>query len=344
MDRGLPQTVSYWTGIWEPSREALSKEADTLRRALSPGAWVISFSPGQRSSWHPGGSVVRLSGERWMLLRALAAALERSGSLSHVFGAMGAWYLLRAVGRRPVVFTVAEGGAALDRGLYDKVNIFAAESEPVRSSLREAGIPDDRIRVIYPGVDLDRFSPAARRQEPFTVAFASSPARASHFERRGVDLLVEAARRCPDIRILLLWRQWDDAAETEKAFARLAPPANLEVLRGDLADISQFYRGVHATILLTAPGYGKSCPNSVIEGLACGCPAVVSDTCGIADLLVRFGAGIAVTRDVDAVVAALHELRTSWAERSTSARALAERHFSLDAFLAAYRTVYDELA
>ena len=34
-------SVTYWTGIWEPKREGISKEVEWLRAALAPG-----FTPG----------------------------------------------------------------------------------------------------------------------------------------------------------------------------------------------------------------------------------------------------------------------------------------------------------
>src|SRR5215204_5654480 len=103
----MPARVTYWTGTWDPAREAISKEVQTLRCAVQPSAPVVSFSAGQRSSLSPRDRVVRLAGERWVTFRATAALLEPLGDVTHAFGAMNAWHSLTALGRRPIIFTVA---------------------------------------------------------------------------------------------------------------------------------------------------------------------------------------------------------------------------------------------
>src|SRR6185295_7622410 len=121
MDRDMPSAVTYWTGVWQPGREALSNEVQVLRDLNGGRAPVVSFSSGQRSRVSIGERVIRLSAERWALLRAVAAAVEPRGAVTHVFGALDEWHLLRAVGRRPVVFTVALPGRAIDPVMARKV-------------------------------------------------------------------------------------------------------------------------------------------------------------------------------------------------------------------------------
>src|SRR5437868_5220046 len=116
----MPPRVTYWTGIWEPHREAISSEVQALRSALQPGAPVVSFSAGQRTSHRVRDRVVRLSGRRWLLLRGVATVLERRGDISHAFGSLADWHLLRSIGRRPVLFTVVADGPAPDQSLRDK--------------------------------------------------------------------------------------------------------------------------------------------------------------------------------------------------------------------------------
>jgi glycosyltransferase involved in cell wall biosynthesis len=279
-----------------------------------------------------------------LTLRGLAAIVERCAAVTHVFGAINAWHLLRAVGRRPVVFTVAIDGPLLERYLYDKVSIFAAESESLVSRLKVAGVSENRIRLIYPGVDLEQFRPPRRRPHAFTVLFASSPDRPEDIGPRGIPLIIDAARRLPDMRFVLLWREWGDARALRRRVEELKPPSNVDVLRRDIPDMAGLYRTVHATVLLNEQGYGKSCPNSVVEGLAAGCPSIVADTCGIAQLIERSQAGFAVERAVEPLVRALTHLRDAAPGWSGNARAVAEQHFSQDAFVGRYRQIYGQLA
>jgi glycosyltransferase involved in cell wall biosynthesis len=345
MGRSVPAPVSYWTGIWEPHREAISKEVDLLRRSFGSPARVVSFSSGQRSRLLPDRGAIRLSGDRWMVLRGLAAALEPLADITHIVGEMDAWHLLRALGRRPIVFTVVIPGDALDRSVYEKVKVFAPETEVLADALVAAGVPASRIVIVPPGVDTQRFLPIRRPEtERYRIVFASSPASVKDFDARGVPLLVEAARLVPDVDVVLLWRRWGNREEADRAFAALAPPKNLIVEHADVKDMATVYQQADATAWLGAGGHGKSCPNSVIEGLACGCPAVVSTDCGIAREVSRDGAGFAVARTPEAVADAILELSRDRRGYAARARCLAVNRFSEKAFLAGYRELYGDIA
>jgi glycosyltransferase involved in cell wall biosynthesis len=341
----MPPRVTYWTGIWEPTREAISKEVQTLRRAVQPSAPVVSFSAGQSSAMWPRDRVVRLSGARWMTMRAMAAVVEPIGHVTHVFGAVNAWHFMRALGRRPIVFTVALPGAPLESALYDKVEVFAAESESLADDLRRAGIASDRIRVIYPGVSLDEYRPVTRSsRERFQLLFASAPKGPSEFQARGIPLLIELARLCPEIDVTLLWRSWGDQDASRRAFTSLNPPPNIriDVRRG--RDMAAVYQEADAVACLYEPGFGKSCPNSVVEALACGVPALVSASCGIAGLVAEQEAGIATTHHPADVAEAARTLSREHTRYSSAARSLAERHFDIRQFVDAYARLYDATA
>jgi glycosyltransferase involved in cell wall biosynthesis len=175
------------------------------------------------------------------------------------------------------------------------------------------------------------------------VLFASTPSSPSHFAARGIPLLVEAARLRPDVDFVLLWRQWGSQSAAESAFQALRPSANVVIQHGDVQDMAAAYQAAHATIWLAEDGYGKSCPNSVIEGLACGRPAVVSSSCGIADLIVGHGAGVAPLRDPAGVAAAIRQLTERHQTFCENARTLAVRHFGMESFIQGYAHAYREV-
>ena len=338
----MPPRVTYWTGTWDPAREAISKEVETLRRSVQPTAPVISLSSGQRSSISVRDRVMKFSGTRWMAFRATAAVVEPFGHVTHAFGALNAWHLLSALGRRPIIFTTALPGPALQPELYDKVTVFAAESECLAEELRRAGIGSDRIRVIYPGVDLEEFQPAmAAARDRFHVLFASAPSDVREFEARGITLLVELARLCPEIDVTLLWRSWGDQQAAQRAFANLHPPQNIRIDMRRGRSMASVYRDADAVACLYEPGFGKSCPNSIIEALACGAPALVSDTCGIAGLVATSDAGIATTRNPADIADAVRTLRREHSRFQVAARRLAERHFDIKQFVDTYARLYE---
>jgi len=334
--------VTYWTGTWDPQREAISKEIDLLRRRDGGLRPVVSFSSGNTSALEPGHRVLRLTSRQWPLMRGLAPLVEWSGDVTHVFGGLNSWHLLRCIGRRPTILTVSLSGGPLANGA--NVGMFAAESEALAEELRDRGIAGDRVRLIYPGVDLDQYRPApVALPEPFRVLFASSPADAEEFDVRGIPLLVETARACPDMTFVFLWRSWGDQDAARRAFERLAPPANVRIECCDAPDMAEVYRHAHAIACFYADGFGKSCPNSVVEALACGVPALVADTTGIAPLVAGCGAGIACVRRVREIAAAARAIRARHVSFSRAARELAERTFGAREFLSSYARLYDEV-
>jgi glycosyltransferase involved in cell wall biosynthesis len=348
MDCDVPPQVTYWTGVWQPGREALSNEVQALRDLHGGRAPVVSFSSGQRSAVSLRDRVVRLSSARWAALRAVAAAVEPRGQVTHVFGALDEWHLLRAVGRRPVVFTVALPGRALDSTLARKVSIFAAETESLAGALIEAGVPRDRVAVVYPGVNLQHFCPDPEVLVPtdgrFRLLFASTPADPKEFDRRGIPFLVELARARPEVDIVLLWRDWGSRRAANRALARLSPPDNIVVETKDGRSMPDIYRSADATVICYEDGFGKSCPNSIVESVACGRPALVASTCGLAPLVARSGAGAVFSRDVDAAAAALDAVRRNYPSMAVRARMLAVDHFDIDRFRLRYCELYARLA
>jgi glycosyltransferase involved in cell wall biosynthesis len=343
MGRVMSPRITYWTGIWDPAREALSKQVAALRQRVGPDSPVVSFSGGQRTA-RPRDGVIILSGARWLILRAVARAVEARGDVTHVFGAVDSWHMLRALGRRPIVLTAAIPGEPLTPEMYRGVKLFAAESEPIAATLIEAGVPRDDVELVYPGIDLAHFVPSPPPDGPFTLQFASTPSAPAEMERRGIPLMMEVARRAPDLRIVLRWRQWGDVTGARAALAALRPPPNVRIDFRDAIDMRSALAEAHATITLFADRFGKSCPNSVIEGLACGRPAIVSTGCGIADLITRSGAGRGSRRSADDVLQAIEDVRRDYDTFARGARALAESCFDLNRFFAAYESIYDRVA
>lgn len=345
MGRDVPARVIYWTGVWDPAREALSKEVAALRSAASPKPAVVSFARGQRSAFVPTDRVIRLSSRRWILLKTVVALLERRADVSHVFGGIDDWHLLRAIGRRPVVFTVALDGAKPSVPLWRKVSVFAAETEALAQILVRTGADPERITIIRPGVDLSIFVPAPAPSTPrFRLIFASSPAFVHEFADRGIPLLVEMAKQRPDIDLVLLWRSWGDQDSAMRALAALDPPSNVILERRNGRAMIAVYHSAHAVVYCSAAGFGKSAPNSVIEALACGRPALVATTCGLAPLIAEGHGGIAAEATPRALAGAIDELQSNYEHYVTGARQLAERRFDLASFLAGYRQIYERLA
>lgn len=342
----MPPAVTYWTGTWDPEKEAISKEVNALRESARARAPVVAFSPANRNRLLLRDRVVTLSPRSWLALRAVAAVVEPQGDITHIFGGMSSWHLFRALGRRPILLTAVDSRYRVDGLRLPNARIvrIAVESEADREEWLTTGMPPEHIEVIYPGIEVDWYQPAPLVTERPTWLFASTPADPAEFETRGVVLLVELARHRPDIDILVPWRNWGDVGEARRALDALRPPGNFLVEFGDAVDMRSYYARAHGTIACFAEGAGKTCPNFVLEGLASGRPCITTPSAGVAPLLERAGAGVVASRDVRSLSAAVDQLRAGWAGYAGHARRLAEAQFDVRNFRARYEKLYGDIA
>ena len=339
----VPPRVTYWTGNWNPGREAISSEISLLRNSLGAASVVVACSTRERVGVNASHRVLRIPASPWTY-QPVASVVERFGDVTHIFGGLDSWYPLRFLGRRPMIVTLVTAGSPLASALLDPVAVWVAEADHLADDARTAGIPTERIRVIRPGVNLELFRPSPVPDGPFKVLFASSPQAAEEFEARGVNLLVDAARLLPDVRFVFAWRHWGNQHELRAAIDALSPPPNVEINVADVPVMATVYASVHAVAALFAPGHGKSAANSIIEGLACGRPALVSQSSGLANLLRESAAGTVVSRTPEAVAEGITQLRAHYGIAVKRARSLAESHFDQAAFVTGYLRTYDAIA
>jgi glycosyltransferase involved in cell wall biosynthesis len=347
MDRDMPPRVTYWTGVWDPSKEGISKTLNALRTGTRTAAPVVAFSSGQTTRVAVTDRALVLSSRRWLVLRVAAAVIEPRGDVTHVFGGDVSWHLLRALGRRPILFSAVVPRTGSGPLPWFNVARVVVETAACVEAWVQTGIPRDHVEVVHPGVDLDWFTSQPAPTPPtngFRLLFASTPSDPGEIAARGIPLLVELARRRPDIRIVVPWRSWGNTARAMSIMDGLRPPENFLVTVGDAADMRSQFANVHATIAAFSPGAGKSCPNFVVEGLAAGRPCIMTAESGLSRVLDRSGAGVVTERDVTGMAAAVDRLRGSWEDYSHRARELAESEFGLKQFRASYERIYTELA
>jgi glycosyltransferase involved in cell wall biosynthesis len=148
------------------------------------------------------------------------------------------------------------------------------------------------------GIDLELFHPLPL-PDKFTVGWCGNVA-IGDGTYKGLDLIKAAAER---VGVPLVVQDF------EKKVPHHEMPG-------------QFYGHISAYICASM---AEGTPNPVFEALACGRP-VITTRVGLTDQVVRPGVnGIFVDREVDAIAAAIRELRT-WGDRSKECRAAVEPH------------------
>jgi hypothetical protein len=242
--------------------EAIAAEVAVLRRefpssvswGLHPHRWVL-LSPRRGYCLNP-----RLH----LLFRFATRVLEPAFQLNHVCGSLADWFYLQGARRRPTVLTMAAFGPPGPKPLLDRVERFVVEYPAGRDYLEKVGIDRDRIRLIFPPVDLKRFTPAPAPAGRFTVLFASSPDQESWLPARGVPQLLDAAAARPHMRFRLLWRPGGDSLGRVRRWVAERGLRNVELRVGCWPDMagnrsrveSLYFR--HQTWRLMARMHGNS--------------------------------------------------------------------------------------
>jgi glycosyltransferase involved in cell wall biosynthesis len=202
----------------------------------------------------------------------------------------------------------------------------------------EGVIPEDRWRVLYNGLDLDRFRPDPQLRDAFRrehhlsdqivigVACALRP-------RKQLEHLFAAAATSPLSNLRVVVAGGPVSGDEEYAAGLLDVGRKILGDRlvhvGHLRDLRGFYNGLD---LFVNTSREEACSISVIEALACGCPIVGYPSKSVDEQILPLGGEI-VSQDADTELAeALNRwladpARLSAARRN--ARARAEQAFDI---------------
>lgn len=145
------------------------------------------------------------------------------------------------------------------------------------SLVRDYGIPREKIHVIHPGVDLDRFQPgpSAAAGTPVRILFVGG-----NFQRKGGHDLLEALK-CFDPQAVAV-----DIVTGDLVDAAAYPSCRVHYgLHPQSSQLIDLYR--HADIFVL-PTRGDCFPQAIAEAMACALPVIASDVGGIPEM-VRHG-------------------------------------------------------
>ncbi|MCW5892602.1 MAG: glycosyltransferase family 4 protein [bacterium] len=173
-------------------------------------------------------------------------------------------------------------------GAYRRVlTVSALAADEV---VHDYAVPRARVAVVYNGVDLVRFDPAARARlgPPLRAALGIAADRrvcaavGSGFVRKGFDLLLELwATQAPPATVLVLV---GDDERLGRWRRRAAAPelAGRVVVTGPRADVEAVYALADAVCV---PSRQEAFGNVVLEACAAGVPVVTTRRAGAAELL-----------------------------------------------------------
>lgn len=180
---------------------------------------------------------------------------------------------------------------AAERAVFTSPRLKAVicNSRMVRDEIRRYfGLPDDKLPVIYSGVDTSAYHPDLKAHRAEIRARHDIPESAtlflfvgSGFERKGVPALLQAMTRLPENAFLLVVGR-DKQAQRFQRYARALGLSRRVIFAGAREDVRLYYGAADALTLLTL--YDPF-PNVALEAMAAGLPVVTSLKCGAAELI-----------------------------------------------------------
>jgi len=368
--------VLLLTWDYPPRRGGIQIWMFELARRL-PEAQVTVLAPawaGDRAFDHTAGvRVHRLRGIRlgpapWLLhlcAATLWACITTRPDLivcGHVLTAPAALLARRLFGIRYIAFTYAYEIRGTRRQhvvgrLLRNAEIVIACSRFTRTAVLAHGVAEERVRLLYPGVEATRFSSRdgdGSGSEPH-VPTILTVARLTELYK-GHDTMIRALpvvrARCPNARYVIV-----GSGRQSDYLARVAQSLGVDdavVFAGEVGDVEldRLYRSADVVVQVSrespagggAEGFGIVC----LEAAACGKPVVAGRSGGLVDAVVDGETGILVD-PLD--VAAVAEAVVSVLEDAALARRLGEaghrrvlERFTWDRMAAEARRILGEVA
>ncbi len=241
---------------------------------------------------------------------------------------------------------------AAEAAMFGHPNLRAVicNSRLVRDDIaRRFGVAEDKLHVIYNGVDLDHFHPGLQQEHRRALRASLGIADAtpvvlfvgSGFERKGIPTLLQALARMArrDAVLLVVGRDSHQRAMAAQA-DRLGVAGRVRFL-GGRPDVRPYYGAADCFAL---PTLYDPMPNAALEALACGLPVVTSTTSGAAELITPgINGHVCQATDVPALAKHLDALLGSNRPDPLTVRATVA-DFGIDAMAGCLAELYGRLA
>jgi len=295
---------------------------------------------------------VRIVHARSYLPALMARAVKRATGAKLLFDMRGLWADERVDGglwpREGAVYRTVKG---LEEGLLvdadHVVTLTHASAGEIRSFPYLRG-RDVAMSIIPTCADLDRFRPPATRPDgPFTLGYLGSVGTWYLFDEV-LECYKLIAEKRPDARLLVVNRHEHDFIRQRVAALGIAAD-RLELVSAEHTQVPALIARMTVGGAIIKPVYSKiaSAPTKLAEYLGCGVPCLGDAAVGdLKAVLEGERTGVALTSfSATSRVAAVERLfkLLDDPELANRCRETAERLFSLDAGVAAYARIYEDL-
>jgi glycosyltransferase involved in cell wall biosynthesis len=198
-----------------------------------------------------------------------------------------------------------------------------AVSAALKADMVALGMPEDRIKVHYTGVDLEMFKPLnrAKAKAAFGVSGPLIVAVGTLSPRKGQGLAIEALASLPDVTLVLIGNGSDRAAFERQANAQGV--ADRVRFTGSIGH-EETARWLGAADAMVLPSLSEGLANVWVEALACGTPLVITDVGGAREIVGGPEAGHLALASANAIADAVRDLLSNPRDPAT-VRRVAER-------------------
>jgi len=184
---------------------------------------------------------------------------------------------------------------ASERRLFtsERLRAVICNSRMVADEIRRRfAVREDKLHVIYNGVDLDAFHPRLRDQHRREVRARLGIADAemiylmvgSGFERKGVPQLLEALARLSNRAARLVVIGADRRTSALRRRADALGLGGAVIFAGAQREVRSWYGAADCFVL---PTLYDPFPNAALEAMASGLPVITSSNCGAAEFIVE---------------------------------------------------------
>lgn len=192
--------------------------------------------------------------------------------------------------------------------------------EALKRRLGEWGAPEEKVRVVLHGVDLELFHPvdrdAVRSRLGLSGMVLLSVGHAT--PRKGHHLAIEALRDLPAATLMIAGDGWYEGHLRDLAISLRVEDRVRFLGHVEQEDLKDYYSAADALVLASSR---EGIANVLLEAMACGAPVIATAVWGTPEAVSSPDAGVLMEeRTAPALVDATHRLFERYPDRSATRR------------------------
>lgn len=340
-----PRIVYWTTACLEPRIEAVSKEVVALANHFRP-SFIFSTSPHISVRFSARGRFIGFHLKFYPFLRLLVPLLEQWADINHVYGEVSPWLYHKTLRKKPIIHTIASEKGTLLLAYLERCSAITVQTDGMLHRLTSVKTLGDRVKLVYPGVDLSQFVPAPTPPsfDRVRLLFASAPRTAQELFGRGIPLIIGAAKLEPRLDVRLLFRPWAEGDTALQATRRMILESgvdNVKVSYGFVSNMARMYSQYHFTVIpwMRHDG-GKELPNSLVESIACGVPVIITSRSPAANFVAREHVGVVCPSTSNGIITGVSEGVRNYDYYRGNAYRTRSRFFDISRWISKHREIY----